>query len=302
MSSTLVDLLKSHGLSEEQGRTLVTLQKQGRELDFVYHFTDDGRDALSRGEAFDRFLEGLKSFASEGTTSKDLAAALWDHLAPCFVGWQPDFAEGVETRHRTILLNQVDQLIDAQLGRDVPQEVRAVSRELRERFDDLTFQYEAGTWRDSRTAGEVRDELHLVASLDEKIRSVLYGTARTVDLMLVPEDLAAARQLAAVDARSEAVVSDLVVRLRTSGIEVKARSISLSEGEGPSRSDAVVDRGVGGRQLRAGVSAGYTRPRVSPSPSTDAAAYWRNVAKQAPGQATSRENSLVQPVRRGRSI
>lgn len=232
MSETLGVTLRNFGLSDEQAGKLTVLQEAGRKLDFVYHHTDDGRDPQHTADQFDEFHNRLAVFSAEGAVPQQFAAALWDHLAPRFVGWRPGFIEGVEARNLGDVLTWLDQAIDTKLGRHIPPEVREASQEVRVRFDDLLFAYEAGTWRDSRTSGEVRDTLAFMALLDEKIRNVLYGDTRIVDLrqmvlhgsveQTIGRDLAAEIQAESQGYRANlASISDVVDRLRAAGIDVQ---------------------------------------------------------------------------------
>jgi hypothetical protein len=308
MSESLSIALNSFGLSDVQIGRLTALQDAGRKIDFVYHYSDDGRDPRRAASQFDEFHSQLRVFSDEGEMPRRFAAALWDHLAPRFVGWRPEFIEGVEVRDLAGALTRLDQDIDARLGRAIPPDVREVSKDVRTRFDDLLFAYEAATWRDTRTPGEVRDELVFFASFDEKIRSVLYGNVREVDLRRIIEDYSPARDAertvpdSAFEARSYgaqlAKVSDLVERLRAAGVPVqagltfKAASERLPQARGddltPSRAYVAPER------------KGSLPKRQQPS---DADQYWRNVAQSASvSTGIGRTESLVQGARRGRSI
>jgi hypothetical protein len=309
MSEALSTIFNILGLSGEHQSRLAGLQEAGRKIDFVYHYSDDGRDPRRAASQFDEFHAQLKIFSAEGETPRRFSAALWDHLAPRFVGWRPEFIEGVEARELGGVLTRVDQDIDARLGRTIPPDVREVSKDARARFDDLLFAYETGTWRDSRTPGEVRDELVFVASFDEKIRKVLYGSAREVDLRRTIEDYSPAREVAertvpdsAFEARAYgaqlAKVSDLVERLRAAGVPVQAGLTFKAAPEKlpQTRSDELTPA----RAYVAPERIGSLAKRQSPS---DADQYWRNVAQSASvATGISRTESLVQGTRRGRSI
>lgn len=308
MSEALSSALNSLGLSGEQQSRLAALQEAGRKIDFVYHYSDDGSDPRLAANQFDEFRGQLRAFSNEGETPRRFAAALWDHLVPRFVGWRPEFIEGVEARELGGVLTRLDQDIDTRLGRAIPPDVRAVSQDVRTRFDDLLFAYESAIWRDTRTPGEVRDELVFVASFDEKIRNVLYGSAREVDLRRTIEDYSPAREVArtvpdsAFEARAYgaqlAKVSDLVERLRAAGVPVQD---GLTFNVAPER-------------LPSTRSGDLTPSRVYVAPerkgsltkrphSSDADQYWRNVAQSASLSAgTGRTDSLAQNPRRGRSI
>ena len=309
MSKTLTENLKTFGLSNEQIDKLAVLQEAGRKLDFVYHATDDGRDPQRTATEFDDFRNRLAAFSAEGAMPQQFAAALWDHLAPRFVGWRPGFIEGVEAPDLNGVLTRLDQAIDEKLGRDIPPEVREVSQALRTRFDDLLLAYEAGTWRDSRTSGEVRDALGFMASLDEKIRNLLYGNAREIDLSKTIEEYGSAREVGrdqAFDNQFEArgyqaqlnMVSDILDRLRDAGIQLRAGLNFVAPRE--RQVHARVDELAPTRSVT-------TRPRHDTQPlrrpSSDAEQYWRSVARSAstsPGMG--RSETLSQTVRRGRSI
>jgi len=308
MSEVLSDTLKNLGLSDEQIGRLTALQEAGRNIDFVYHHTDDGHDPQHTADQFDDFRNRLAAFSAEGVVPQQFAAALWDHLAPRFVGWRPGFIEDVEVPNLGAALAYLDQAIDIKLGRHIPSEVREVSQAVRTRFDNLAFAYEAGAWRDERTSGEVRDDLAFLASLDEKIRNVLYSGAREVDLRKTIEELGLLR---GVERRH---VSDTVFEAR--GYEAQLNMVS-----------DVLDRlGAVGVQVRAGVSFGAPQERIAqaranewaagPSmargrgenqiarrPASDADRFWRSVAQSAsvlPGG--SRSESRGQNTRRGRAI
>jgi hypothetical protein len=309
MSGTLTDTLKNLGLSDAQIGKLAALQETGRKLDFVYHATDDGRDPQQTASQFDDLRNRLATFAAEGAMTQQFAAALWDHLAPRFVGWRPGFIEGVEAQDLSGVLTRLDQAIDEKLGRDIPPDVREVSHALRTRFDDLLSAYEAGTWRDSRTSGEVRDALGFMASLDEKIRNVLYGNAREIDLSKTIEEYGSAREVGreqAFDNQFEArsyqaqldMVSDILGRLRVAGIQLRADLNFVAPRE--TQEHARVDELAPTRSATA-------RPRHDSQPirrpSSDTEQYWRSVARSAstsPGISCS--EALGQAVRRGRSI
>jgi hypothetical protein len=308
MSEALSTALNSLGLSGEQQDRLTVLQEAGRKIDFVYHYTDDGRDPRREARQFDEFRAQLKAFSDEGEVPRRFAAALWDHLAPRFVGWRPEFIEGVEVRDLAGALTRLDQDIDARLGRAIPPDVRPISQDVRSRFDDLLFAYETGAWRDSRPPGEVRDELVFVASFDEKIRNVLYGSAREVDLRRTIEDYTPAREIertvpdAAFEARAYgehlAKISDLVDRLRVAGVPVQAGLTFkvASERLRQTRSDDLT-------QSRAYAAPERNGSRAKRPPPSDADQYWREVAQSANlGNGVGRTESLVQNSRRGRSI
>lgn len=309
MSEPLTESLKTFGLSNEQIDKLAALQEAGRKLDFVYHATDDGRDPQQTATQFDDFRNRLAAFAAEGVIPQQFAAALWDHLAPRFVGWRPGFIEAVEVRNVGDVLIRLDQAIDEKLCRYIPPEVREVSQDLRTRFDNLLSAYEAGTWRDSRTSGEVRDALAFVASLDEKIRNVLYSNTREIDLGKTIEEYGSAREVGkeqVFDNHFEArgyqaqlnMVSDILDRLRDAGIQLRAGLNVVAPRE--RQEHARVDELVPARSVTA-------RPRHDSQPirrpSSDAEQYWRSVARSAstsPG--IGRSEALSQTVRRGRSI
>ena len=309
MSEAVSTALNSLGLSGEQQGRLAALQEAGRKIDFVYHYSDDGSDPRRAANQFDEFHGQLRAFSNEGETPRRFAAALWDHLAPRFVGWRPEFIEGVEARELGGILTRLDWEIDARLGRTIPSDVRAVSQDVRTRFDDLLFAYEAATWRDTRTPGEVRDELVFVASFEEKIRNVLYGSAREVDLRRTIEDYSPAREVAGrstpesvFEARAYeaqlAKVSDLVERLRAAGVPVQA---GLTFKVAP-------ERLLQARSDDLTPSRAYVAPQRNGSlaerqPASDADQYWRDIAQSASRSAgIGRTDSLAQNVRRGRSI
>jgi len=309
MSETLTESLKTFGLSDAQIGKLTALQEAGRKLDFVYHATDDGRDPQRTAAEFDGFRNRLAAFSAEGAMPQQFAAALWGHLAPRFVGWRPEFIEGVEARNLGDVLTRLDQAIDAKLGRHISPEVREASQELRTRFDALLSAYEAGAWRDSRTSGEVRDALAFMASLDEKIRNVLYGNTREIDLGKTIEEYGSAREVGkeqVFDNQFEArgyqaqlnMVSDILDRLRDAGIQLRAGLNFVAPRE--RQVHARVDELAPTRSVT-------TRPRHDTQPirrpSSDAEQYWRSVARSAstsPGMG--RSETLSQTVRRGRSI
>jgi hypothetical protein len=180
---------------------------------------------------------------------------------------------------------------------------------VRTRFDDLLFAYEAATWRDTRTPGEVRDELVFVASFDEKIRNVLYGNAREVDLRRVIEDYSPVREAveravpdSAFEARAYeaqlAKIADLVGRLRAAGVPVQAdltfkvtpERLPQTRSDDLTPSPAYIARERGANSVK----------RQKPS---DADQYWRDVAQSASlNTGIGRTESLVQGTRRGRSI
>ena len=309
MSEALATALNSLGLSGAQQSRLAGLQEAGRKIDFVYHYTDDGRGSRQAANQFDEFHAKLKVFSDEGETPRRFSAALWDHLAPRFVGWRPEFIEGIEARELGGVLTRVDQDIDARLGRTIPPDVRLISQDVRSRFDDLLFAYETGTWRDSRTPGEARDELVFVASFDEKIRNVLYGSAREVDLSRVIEDYSPAREAvertvpeSAFEARAYgaqlAKISDLVDRLRAAGVPVQAGLTFKVAPERPpqTRSDDLTPS-------RAYVAPDRKGNLAKRDPASEADQYWRDVAQSASRNAgIGRTDSLAQNSRRGRSI
>ena len=309
MSESLSTALNSLGLAGEQQSRLAGLQEAGRKIDFVYHYSDDGRDPRRAASQFDEFHAQLKAFSDEGDTSRRFAAALWDHLAPRFVSWRPEFIEGVEARDLGGVLTRLDQDIDARLGRTIPPDVRAVSQDVRSRFDDLLFAYETGTWRDSKTPGEVRDELVFVASFDEKIRNVLYGSAREVDLRKVIEDYSPAREAvertvpeSAFEARAYgaqlAKIYDPVDRLRAAGVPVQAGlTFKVAPERLPqTRSDDLTPS-------RAYVAPERKGNLAKRQPASEADQYWRDVAQSASvATGIGRTESLVQSTRRGRSI
>ncbi|MBU6418757.1 MAG: hypothetical protein KGQ79_03420 [Proteobacteria bacterium] len=304
----------SLGLSNGQIDRLTTLQEAGRKLDFVYHYTDDGSDPRRVANQFDEFRSHLKAFAEEGEMPRHFAAALWDHLAPRFVGWRPEFIEGVEARHLTGILMRLDEHIDARLGRAIPQDLRAVSQEVRARFDDLLFLYESGEWRDTRTPGEVRDELVFVASLDEKIRNVLYGTTRDIDIRKTVEDNRTLRDVGGehfAEAASEAKayqtqlakVSDILDRTRAAGVEVRA---GLTFGEEVEKSRSATANAVRAATPARPVLSDKNMQRAAAAPRrppANAETYWRDVARSASGEPVLQQSrSLAQPTRRGRFL
>src|ERR1700734_2055628 len=124
MSESLSEALRPLGLSDAQFAKLTALQEAGRKIDFVYHYSDDGSDPRRAANQFDEFHAQLKAFADEGDTPRRFATALWDHLAPRFVGWRPEFIEGVEARELGGVLTRLDQEIDTRLGRAIPPDVR----------------------------------------------------------------------------------------------------------------------------------------------------------------------------------
>jgi hypothetical protein len=309
LSEALSTTLNSLGLSGEQQSRLAALQEAGRKIDFVYHYTDDGSDPRQAASQFDEFRAQLKVFSDEGETPRRFAAALWDHLAPRFVGWRPEFIEGVEAREFGGVLTRLDQEIDARLGQTIPPDVRAVSQDVRTRFDDLVFAYEAATWRDTRTPGEVRDELVFIASFDEKIRNVLYGSAREIDLRKTIEDYNPAREVAkrtvpdsAFEARAYgaqlAKVSDLVERLRAAGVPVQA---GVTFKVAPERLPQARSHDLTPSRAYVAPERKGNLPRRQQS--SDADQYWRDVAQSASRSAgAGRTDSLAQNPRRGRSI
>lgn len=312
MSENFSEALKTIGLSDAQIDRLVALQEAGRKIDFAYHSTDDGRDPRRAAAQFDEFYGQIKVFSEEGNVAQKFAAALWDHLAPRFVGWRPEFIEGVEARELGGVLTRLDQGIDAKLGRAIPLELRVASQEVRAKFDDLLFAYEAGAWRDTRTPGEVRDELIFVAGLDEKIRNMLYGNARSIDLRSAIEDYHPSRVVggghqsdASFEVRAYqaqlASVADILDRLRTAGIEVHSGLTINSRSERRlAFSEGLADDHVYARHGRSFERA----QRVAASrPAADEAQYWLGVAQAASvNTGTGRSESLVQSTRRGRSL
>lgn len=309
MSETLGETLRNLGLSDEQTGKLAALQEAGRKLDFVYHHTDDGRDPQRTASQFDDFRDRLAAFSAEGAVPQQFSAALWDHLAPRFVGWRPGFIEGVDVRNLGNVLTRLDQALDVKLGRHIPLEVREVSQEVRGRFDDLLFAYEAGTWRGSMISGEVRDALAFMAALDEKIRNVLYGNAREIDLSKTIEENGVAREVGrdqAFDNLFEArahhaqlgLVSDVLDRLRDASIHVRAslnfvepkvRQVQTRAGELGSTRSAAARPHPGGQSIR--------------RPISDEEQYWRGVTRSAstsPG--IGRSEIHTQTVRRGRPM
>jgi hypothetical protein len=312
MSEALSATLKSLGLSDEQISKLAALQEAGRGIDFVYHYTDVGKDPRHEAVRFDEFHGQLKAFSEEGEVQRSFAAELWDHLTPRLVGWRPEFIEGVEARELGSVLIHLDQQIDAKLGRNIPQELRSASQEVRTRFDDLLFAYEAGSWRDARTSGEVRDELVFVASVDEKIRNVLYGNAYTVDLRKMIEEYSPVRQagdrylsdtgfeVRAYQAQL-ATVSDILDRLRAAGIEVHSGLTIKTLSEVREKSAALL---ADGPTRTAPVhSSERKQSAVASRPSADANRYWQDVAHSASiDTGIRRSESLVQSMRRGRSL
>jgi hypothetical protein len=312
MSENFSEALKTVGLSDAQRGKLVALQEVGRKIDFVYHYSDDGSDPRRAANQFDEFIGGLKVFSEEGGAPRKFVAALWDHLAPRFVGWRPEFIEGIEAKELVGTLTRLDQDIDAKLGRTIPPEVRVASQEVRTRFDDLLFAYEAGTWRDTRTPGEVRDELIFVAGLDEKIRNVLYGNAWSIDLRSTIENYhpsSGAEHKHQSDSTFEArayqaqlaSVSDILDRLQTAGIEVHSGLTIKTRSETPQASA----EGLAYNHVRAHHGRSFEREqRIAASrPAADETQYWLGVAR-APSVNTGvgRSESLVQATRRGRSL
>jgi hypothetical protein len=307
------DRLTQLGLSKGQIARFAEIQAAGRKIDFVYHYTDDGSDPRHAASQFNEFRARLKAFAGEGEVPRQFAVALWDHLAPRFVGWRPEFSEGVEAGNLSSALVHLDEDIDARLGRNIPPDLRVVSQEVRERFDDLSFLYDSGAWRDSRTAGDVRDELAFVASLDEKIRNVLYGNAREIDVRRTIEEHFPVREAgreyfteAAFEARSYqaqiARVSDLLDRMRAAGIEVHAGltfgapSESLRQRAPDATREPVPTRPAPAPKDMRKVAA-------VPQPSADAENYWCGIARSASdGAALGQSQSLAQGARRGRSL
>jgi hypothetical protein len=312
MSENLSEALKTLGLSDAQTGRLAALQEAGRKIDFVYHYADDGSDPRRAAHQFDEFHRQLKALSEEGDVPRKFAAALWDHLTPRFVGWRPDFIEGVEARELGGVLTQMDQDIDARLGRAIPPELHFASQEVRTRFDDLLFAYEAGTWRDTRTPGEVRDELIFVAGLDEKIRNVLYGNTHTIDLRSTIENyhpLRGAGDRYQSDSTFEArayeaqlaAVSDILDRLRTAGIEVHSGLAIKTRSEMPQAfAEGLAEDPVRARQGRSFER--EQRGTASP-PAADENQYWRGVAHTAStNTSVGRSESLVQSARHGRSL
>ncbi len=296
MSEAVSQPLRQQGLREGQIPTLVALQEAGRNIDFVYHYADDGTDPHRTGQQFDGFVQQLKKFSEESEVSRHFAAALWDHLTPRFVGWRPGFIEGLETGHLNEVLTRVDREIDVKLGFNIPEEIRSVSKEIRARFDDLLFAYETGVWKDSRTASDIREELVFIASFDEKIRNILYAGVREIDLRRTIEDVSGSRDVGKGQASEAAFeikeyrsqlekVSGFLDRIRMAGISVQAgltvrTQMNLVNAD-LTRREAPVDRDV----------------------SRDANQYWRGVG-EATGRSTQlgRSQSLTQTARRGRSF
>jgi len=312
MSENLSEVLKTGGLSDAQIGNLAALQEAGRKIDFLYHYAEDGSDPRRVAHQFDEFCRQLKTFSEEGEVQRKFAVALWDHLTPRFVGWRPDFVEGVEARELGGILTRLDQHIDARLGRNITPEVRSASQEARTRFDDLLFAYEVGAPRDARTPGEVRDELVFVASLDEKIRNVLYGSARTVDLRSTIEDHHPLRQAgdrypleSAFETRAYhaqlAAVSDILDRLRAVGVEVHTGLTIKTRSEATQESAAHLTEDT--TRTRQGRSFERERRLAASPPSVDENQYWRGVAHAAStNTSVGRLESLVQSTRRGRSL
>jgi hypothetical protein len=312
MSESLSEALKTIGLSDAQIGKLATLQEAGRKLDFVYHHTDDGSDPRRAAYQFDEFHKQLKNFSEEGEVQRKFAAAVWERLAPRFVGWRPEFIEGVEARELGGVLSRLDQDIDERLGRVIGPEVRIASQDVRTRFDDLLFAYEVGASRDARTPGEVRDELVFVAALDEKIRNVLYGNARTIDLRSTIEDyqpLRGAEDRSQSDSTYEArayqahlaSVADVLDRLRTAGIEVHSGLTMKTRSETP----PTFAEGLTAEpaQTRDGRSFEREQRVAASRPSADENQYWQGVAHAASvNTGIGRSESLVQGTRRGRSL
>ncbi len=314
---TVAEALKAYGLSDRQVGELTALQEQGRGIDFRYHFTDDGRDPLNRGSHIDEFTAQLRTFAAEGEVPREFAASLWEHVTPRIVGWKPDFVEEVEARHLGYFHVRLDQEIDARLGRDVPQSLRTGVLDVRERFDDLSFAYETGSWRDSRTPGEVRDELLFVASLDEKLRDVLYDNAKFVDLTRETVDLSVVKS-ASLDAKLEpsfearayhaqlASVSDILGRLRGAGLEIRTGLVAETRAEHQARGAEIQKEKIEPQQARTAAIANRGRRPPAPRPATDANAYWRGVGEKISSATLSPAHSVTQShvpaVRRGRSI
>ncbi|MGE4482950.1 hypothetical protein [Acidocella sp.] len=313
MSGSITDALKAAGLTDRQVDELTALQEQGRGIDFRYHFADDGSDPLRRGNQIDEFTARLRSFAVEGEVPLQFAASLWEHVTPRFVGWKPDFAEDVETRHIGYFHVRLDQEIDARLGRDMPQAVRAAALDVRERFDDLSFSYETGAWRDARTSGEVRDELLFVASLDEKIRGVLYGDNRVIDLTRETTDLGAVKSVGrdlALEPSFEGrtyqaqltAVADILGRLRGAGIEIRTGLAAQQRPERETRAVAVQKDSTALARTRTAATASRDRREFAHRPAADATSYWRNISEQFPGASLSPTQGLTPAARRGRSI
>jgi hypothetical protein len=311
MSESTSDALRPLGLSDAQIGKLTALQEAGREIDFVYHYADDGRDPRRSAHRFDEFIEKLKAFSEEGDVPRKVAAALWDHLVPRFVGWRPEFIEGVEAREFGGVLTRLDMDIDARLGRMIPPEVRSASQEVRTRFEDLLFAYEARSWRDTRTPGELQDELLFIANLDEKIRNVLYGSARAIDLRSTIDDYHPVRgeggrysSDSTFEARAYqtqlASIADTLNRLRMAGIEAHSGLTIRTRSETPQAfAEGLTDDPTRTRQGRS-----FEREqRVTLSPSADETQYWRGVAHTASvNTGMSRSESQVQTKRRGRSL
>lgn len=311
MSETLSEALKTLGLSAPQIVKLAALQEAGRKIDFVYQYSDDGRDPSRTADRFDEFRFSLKAFSEEGEVSRRAAAALWDHVVPRFVGWRPEFIEGVEVRELRGVLTSLDSEIDAKLGRAIPTELRGASQEVKTRFDDLLIAYEAGTRRDTRTPGEIRDELYFVAALDEKIRNVLYGDARSIDLRSTIEDyrpLRAPGDRYQSDSAYEAQayqaqlanVADVVDRIRMAGIEVRSGLTIHTRSETPQT--FAVDLGKELREARVAPSLDREQRLGVSEPAADEKQYWLGVAQAAGVSAgLARSESQVQGARRGRS-
>ena len=316
-SGTIAEALKTYGLSDQQVGELTALQEQGRGIDFRYHFTDDGRDPLHLGSHIDEFTTRLRAFAAEGEAPREFAASLWEHVTPRIVGWKPDFAEEVEIRHLGYFHLRLDQEIDARLCRDIPQSVRTDALDVRERFDDLSFSYETGSWRDARTSGEVRDELLFVATLDEKLRDVLYGNAKFVDLTRETAGVEAVKS-AGLDARLEpsfearayqaqlASVADILGRLRGAGVEIRTGLVEENRAERQFSEAEVQKEKMEPAQTRAAAVAHRARRPPAPRPATDATAYWKGLGEKAPNSTLSPAHSVTQShapsTRRGRSI
>ena len=315
-NGTVADALKAYGLSDQQVGELTALQEQGRGIDFRYHFTDDGSDPLKLGSHIDEFMARLREFAAEGEVPREFAVSLWEHVTPRFIGWKPDFAEEVESRHLGYFHVRLDQEIDERLGRDIPQSARAAALDVRERFDDLSFAYEAGAWRDSRTPGEVRDELLFVASLDEKLRDVLYGGAKLIDLTQEMADLTTVKSVSpdsklepSFEARAYQAqltsVADILDRLRDAGVEIRTGLVTEARVERQSSAAEIQKEKIEPTQVRATAAAHRMRRPPAPRPAADASAYWRGVGEKSASATLSPASvtqSHTQSTRRGRSI
>ena len=301
--------LKTLGLSEDQAAKLAGLQETGRKIDFVYHHSDDGRDPKQTANQFADFRNRLAAFSAEGSLAQKFAAALWDHLTPRYVGWRPEFIEGVEAGSLGDVLTRLDQAIDVKLGRDIPAVVHEASREIRARFDDLLLAYETGSWRDTRTSGEVRDELAFVAAFDEKIRNVLYGNAREIDVRVTIEEVGLGRgvgRAGATEASFEArgyeaqlkTVSDVLDRLVTAGVKVRSglTFVLPREMQPKIRTEEFLSE-------RPAVARRRHEGQTSRRPLSEADQYWRGVAQSAStSSGAGRTESLAQAGRRGRPM